>query len=304
MRLDAGVELLRQLLVDGSLPGSRLGSRLRHLLRPLFAAGVLEEAAAGSGARIVVRHTDALRQFAINHYPAWFDASIDISGLPPRAAAIAMYRDAKAVVHSDREPIWLRSDAGAVLTRDTATLDVGALTSVAGCASLMLDGRWWTFRGCVALVENREVFGHSDRHPVHSDLVVLYDGRISDRLLTWLASPAMADATYIHCPDYDPVGLDEYLRLVDACASRATLFLPEDLKDLTVRFGKAELLEEPYSQQLLIRLRQSADRAVRHVVSIMDACNRGLEQEILVMRRDGGSLATREETPRLNQQNS
>jgi len=108
------------------------------------------------------------------------------------------------------------------------------------------------------------------------------DRRSSGRILNWLSSSAMAQARIIHCGDYDPVGLDEYLRLKTACPERAGLYLPADLDDLFSRYGKGEILLGS-NGAILARLRKIEDQEVRRIVELMDRHGVGLEQEVLLL---------------------
>jgi len=107
-------------------------------------------------------------------------------------------------------------------------------------------------------------------------------GRLSGRILNWLGSQSMARAQIIHCGDYDPVGLDEYLRLKGACPERAELFLPANLEVLLSRYGKRELLQGS-NGAVLARLRKTEDHEVRRLVRLLDRYGVGLEQEILLL---------------------
>ena len=135
----------------------------------------------------------------------------------------------------------------------------------------------------VVIVENLEVFLHLEETGIACDLAVYAAGRMSERLLAWLASPAMSGCSVLHCGDYDPVGLQEYLRLRAACGSRASLYVPDDLMDLLRTFGKRELLSD--SPAVLRSVRASSDVSVRHVLRLIDEAGCGLEQEALLLGR-------------------
>jgi hypothetical protein len=85
----------------------------------------------------------------------------------------------------------------------------------------------------------------------------------------------------MHFPDYDPVGMDEYLRIKRTCPKRADLYRPDNLERLFSRYGKAQLLED--SAAVLARLRENTDSDVRGVVELMDRFGVGLEQEALLI---------------------
>jgi hypothetical protein len=85
---------------------------------------------------------------------------------------------------------------------------------------ILRSGGEWSLSGPakrVALVENIDVFLSLDSarlsETLQADAAVFLHGKMSNRFLAWLASPAMADVRYLHLGDYDPVGIAEYLRL-------------------------------------------------------------------------------------------
>jgi len=279
--LDSLAERLALLLADGRLPASGLGTRHRRTLQPLFDAAVLEEVRRGGGRRIEVRERAALERFVAKRYPAGLDGTLD-ADLPARSAAVAGLRDAKRARATDAEPLLLKGFGSAHLRHGPAVLEVAAWTRRAGLAAVRLDDtQAWGFTGSLAVVENLEVFLHVERLALDCDLALYAGGRLSRRVLRWLASPPMAGCRYLHCGDYDPVGLDEYLRLAAACPGRTCLHLPEGLEALLATYGKPELLRA--SPAVLARLRRHPDPDVAQVIALLDRHGVGLEQEILLL---------------------
>jgi hypothetical protein len=294
MALDALAERLQALLSHGALPSTALGARGRVLLRPLFDGGVLEERRAGGGRRIVVRDREALERFARTLYPSGLDGpgQSPEDALSPRCAAVAGLRDAKRARGGSAEPVLLRAFGAAELRRNgqasALSLPVADWTARAGVAAIRLDDELsWGFAGAVAIVENLEVFLQVERLGLACDLAVYAGGRVSRRLLAWLASAAMAGSRYVHCGDYDPVGLDEYLRLLAACPGRVSLHLPDGLEEWLAAYGKADLLR--VSASVLARVRKHSDPTARTLVGWMDRYGVGLEQELLLAPRRGGA---------------
>jgi hypothetical protein len=117
---------------------------------------------------------------------------------------------------------------------------------------------------------------------VAADVALYASGRLSDLALQWLGSPELSQCRFIHCGDYDPVGLDEFLRLKAVLGDRARLHVPANLRDLVATYGRPELVRD--SQAVLKRLRGSADPDVHSVVEALDETGCGLEQEILLMK--------------------
>lgn len=282
MAVDALADKLLVLVTEGSLAASRLTGRDHARLQSLFETRVLTMERGGAGQKVVVQNQDALDAFVLRSYPSGLQGSNE--AFPPRSRAIAELRDSKKARETGPLTLLLRGFNNCELRAGEEVLTVAHWTKLAGVAALCLDGREWGFTGVMAIVENLEVFWNFEKLETGAQLAVYAQGRLSGRILNWLASPAMAQARIIHCGDYDPVGLDEYLRLKAACPERAGLFLPPNLEDLLSRYGKRKLLEGS-NATVLARLRKSQVQDVCRVVELMDRYGVGLEQEILLLER-------------------
>jgi len=248
-------------------------------LRSLFDAGVLQEVREGAGRRVLVRDRASVEAFARTRFPDWDGAPVEA---PARARSIAGYRDAKQARVAEAEVVLLRGHADDVVDVGGTPLPVGTLTRRFGVASVVLRAEAQPrVQGRLAVVENLEAFLHYERLGVAADLALYAGGRLSARILRWLGSDALRDAAAVHCGDYDPVGLDEYLRLRVACGDRARLFVPDGMGDLLRRYGKAALLTDQAA--VLRRLRAAADPDVQAVVALLDRYGCGLEQEALLL---------------------
>ena len=283
--------LLKQLLETGSVPVSAVGRRGMDALRGMLEAGALERARVGAGSVIAVRHPQVIEAVARQLYPSGLDAGAVGAGTPPRAAAVAAVRDAKRSRRGAEEPVMLRAFQPAVLAGQPGEIiDLLAMTRRAGVAAVTLtQGAPWRFAGRLGIVENLEVFYHVERLAPMLDAALYAGGRLSERVVQWLAGDAMSTAELTHFGDYDPVGLAEYLRLRRACGPRAALFLPANLPELIRRFGKRALLAGR-NADLLRTLRAEPDPAVRTVVGLMDETGCGLEQEALLIDGGGASM--------------
>ncbi|MDK9706398.1 MAG: DUF2220 family protein [Desulforhopalus sp.] len=227
-----------------------------------------------------MKNQDVLDAFVLRSYPSGLQGSSE--SLPPRSRAVSELRDSKKARETGPLTVLLRGFNNCELRAGEDLLAVAHWTELAGVAALCLDGRQWEFTGVMAIVENLEVFWNFEKLETGAQLAVYAQGRLSGRILNWLSSPAMAHALIIHCGDYDPVGLDEYLRLRIACADRAKLYLPSSLEDLMSRYGKKDLLSGS-NAEILVRLRKTEDQEVRRVVELIDRYGVGLEQEVLLL---------------------
>lgn len=278
--VDALAEKLETLLLQGALPASRLSRGDRTRLQALFDAGVLQQERSGAGLRVVVQQPVALRAFAEKTYPSGLRGTGD--GLPARARAVARLRDSKKGQGRCPVTVLLRGFDGCRLTAGSTTLAVADWTALAGVAAVGLDriGNWG-FSGTLALVENLELFWHIEQIVPTVELALYAEGRLTQRILRWLTSPSMQRARVIHFGDFDPVGLDEYLRLKQACPERSALYRPDNLEDLFRKYSKPRLLTD--NTAIMNRLRKVDDPEVSSIVEVIDRFGGGLEQEALLI---------------------
>lgn len=279
MAVDALAQKIGLLRSQGNLASSRLTDRDRTRLQSLFETNVLIEERSGAGKKVVVKNQSALAAFVQRFYPSGLEGRED--ALAPRSRAVAELRDSKKACETGPLMVLLRGFGNCELHTGEEVLPVAHLTEMAGVAALRLEDRQWRYSGVLAIVENLEVFWNVEKLETGAQLALYAQGRLSSRVLNWLSSPAMEQARIIHCGDYDPVGLDEFLRLKNACPERSELYLPSNLEELFFRYGKRELL--PNNAAVLARLRKTEDKEVLRVVKLMDRYGVGLEQEVLLL---------------------
>jgi len=278
--LDSLARHLAILSNSSSLPASSISKADRQRLQTLFDAGVIEEVRSGAGRGLVVTNQTALRAFIQSLYPSGLEGYK--GDLPSRSRAVAERRDSKKAIGKRPTILLVRGFNDCTFRKDGSRLSVAEWTESAGVASLCLDSMaGWECRGTLGLVENLETFWHIERIAPFVDLAIYAEGRIGADVLHWLSSPEMIEAGVVHFPDYDPVGMDEYLRIKSACPERTKLFLPPNLEKLFSRYGKAQLLKD--NRAVLARLRKNADSEVHYVADLMDRFGGGLEQEALLI---------------------
>ncbi|MDD2736362.1 MAG: hypothetical protein PHF56_20715 [Desulfuromonadaceae bacterium] len=263
-----------------SLPSSSISTTDRRRLQSLFDANVIDEVKSGAGRCLIVRNQTALNTFILSLYPSGLEGYK--GDLPSRSKAVADRRDSKKAIGRNPTIVLVRGFNGCIFEKNEALLPVAEWTRIAGVASLCLDSMdGWKCNGTIGTVENLETFWHIEKIAPFVDLAIYAEGRIGADVLDWLKSPDMIEAEMVHFPDYDPVGMDEYLRIKSACPDRAKFFCPADLEKLFIRFGKAQLLSD--NSAVLARLRKNVDSDIRYVVELMDRYGVGLEQEALLI---------------------
>jgi hypothetical protein len=269
---------LTHLLGEQAMSKSVCSGSLLRKLRPLLHAGVVVEERSRAGRRLVVRDAVALQDFIHVNFPGavipYFTAS--------RVAGIAGFRNSKVFASDTPEIVSVRAWS------DTAIVDEGQPTGAAiatarhGVFSFLLRPRY-RIHGNAALVENPLVFLQFERLDLPVDLAIYGHGRVSSRLLEWLASNEAPTFSLLHLPDYDPVGLSEFERLRGRLGNRVRLHLPQHLPALFARFSNPALLANQTARASLANLRQSTTPEARQVVALIDEHNAGLEQEALLL---------------------
>ncbi len=286
MGLDALSSRISRLLKEGSIASSQLSRQSRKVLAPLFDAGVLVEERSGAGKRVRVISKKALLEFGRKIYPSGFDGEglrqDGIHGLS-KTLSLGFFRDAKRSSATSPQPVLLRGTEGTFLSSQRGRFPVGELTSAFGLSAIILkENETWGFEGSVALVENLEPFLAVEKTGVGAELSIYAGGVVSNRILDWLCSPEMAGCPLYFLPDYDPEGLEEYLRVRERVGRRATLFVPDGIAALFKKYGKPSLLSN--QRAAFQRLRKRGDRQIRDILDLMEEYGAGLEQEALVLQ--------------------
>ena len=279
MPLDPLAARLDELLTAGSIVGSQLSSQMRKRLAALFEFKALGVEKAGGGNRVFVRDQGAVERWVSTNYPSGLHGTGE--ELPTRAEAVANFRDSKAGRKLTVLPLYMRGFGSAALTSRAGTLPLAALTAAHRLAGVLVDlADPWEFAGTLALVENLELFLYAEEVVPGIDGALWTAGRFDQRALDWIAG--MPSCRVLHVGDYDPVGLDEYLRVRAVLPKgRASLFVPHDFERRLATYGKVDLLER--SVAVLERVRRDAPRELRAVLEVMDRHGKALEQEALLI---------------------
>ena len=202
-----------------------------------------------------------------------------------RVTGVGRFRDTKAIKNNEDVILSFRVWRNEALLKDGKPFDAITLTDQHGVFSfLFTPGSPYTLSGSCALTENPAVFTAAERLGLGVDGVIYGQGRISNRVIDWLARTTDARFSLLHLPDYDPTGLSEFQRLHSRLGTRVTLHLPDDIEARFARFSNSGLLKKAHSQAMLVQLRKSELSAIRRVIELIDRYNAGLEQEALLIQ--------------------
>lgn len=284
--------VIKGLLDDGSVPMGRLGVATRDAIRPLVATGILRQERSGGGECLVVVRLEAFLDFVKRECPGVLRSEIDTAS--PRAQGIHHHGRSKSLGGTLGEPVVLRGGPGATLNSQGRSWSIFEAEALGGMSFVLRTGGEWSLGGPakgVALVENVDVFLSLDvarlQETLSVDAAIFLRGKMSNRFLTWLASPSMTGVRYLHLGDYDPVGIAEYLRLLGAVsAQRAAFYLPPDLPGFFERWKDSHLLGKKGNRIQLDILRRQAHLLPADGLAVLDQIrkwNRCVEHEALVL---------------------
>lgn len=281
--------LLHQLLTTGEVVRSKISARASKELATLFDLGALCEERRGGGWVVVVANQDSVRRFADRQFPSGLFGEGDTSE-GRRTQSLNRFGDTKSMPGLDFEFVLLRAFGDTQVTTTMSNrkikVDASEITRQTGCIALTLqdncDNSELPFiQGNVATVEGPELFYRFDWSTVDVSVAILTNGRMSERMLNWVASP-LIEGGLTHFGDYDPVGLDEYRKLKER-APRASFHIPQNLEKhfKENRFLKPDLMNK--SSALLPRLAETKDLSILTVIDLMQRYGGGVEQEILLL---------------------
>lgn len=259
-------------------------------LAPLLAGGILEVTRSGAGEVMVVRDEEAFRTWLRKHYPL-YDGQVTAPLGASRANAVALRKDSKSTGLGVAQGVLHLRALGSpdlAVRLDGREIQVGELTARHGIAACLIgaDSVMELSHARVALIENLECFLMAETLFTGPWLVLNSAGRIPDRLVACLGRSQLGNKPLLHCPDYDPVGLSDYLRLKTRMGDRVMLHTPVDLEKRFERFGCRKLItKKPKNRALLEQLGTISWPCPEseRVFKMMRESGTGLEQESLLI---------------------
>jgi hypothetical protein len=166
--------------------------------------------------------------------------------IPARSRNIGKERNSKKgrTSHARFYLLMKAWDTGSTWHNGSSAMQVAELTGRFGAAALQIaSGDDWQTDKPLLLVENQALFDRCDWLPDDfGGCIAYYAGQLPEILLQWLAERRRADEVVLF-PDYDGVGLSNYVRLA-GCLHRDSVlrfyWLP-DWENKLVRFGNPDL---------------------------------------------------------------
>jgi len=281
---------LRRLIQGQRLASSELSAQARKQLRPLLVGGVLVTETSGRGEVVEVRKPEQLLAWAQHTFPS-FEGRWQVPGEFGRAQSIARRRSSKAAgsgIGAGVLHLRAMADGRGAATVNGVNFPVRELTAQYGVAACIVRAdTQFEFTGQTVLVENLECFLNAERILPEASILLNGAGRLSDQLIACLGRSRITPAPLLHMPDYDPVGLSDYLRLRSVLGARAALFVPTDIEPRFAALGDRRLIaDKPRNRTLLEQLSTKAwpCRESERIFQLIKESGSGLEQESLLLK--------------------
>lgn len=276
-----GLKLLEALSRGESVAATSLRGKLRKTLEPLLTAQILGVERAGGGQRIAVVNMPAFDGWIAKQYPSGIKAAAELRTKAPgdrRTAGVSVAGDSKVLSGIGFEYILVRfaDRLGASIGWDSIAHPIDDAPRAAPWPGLVSR---------IALVEGPVFFRHCQLSDIGVDAAILYNGRLSSRLLGWLQAQERI-VEFVMCPDYDYVGMMEYDKVQLTLTAPVSLYLPEQISALLEHYGKRTLLTKQKQYASTVNARFEAPgipESYRYVVNLIRTHGKGLEQEALLI---------------------
>lgn len=176
------------------------------------------------------------------------------------------------------------------LENNNSIQDVSAVTKCLGGFSISIkdNSNGIKCNSNLILVENQQLL--DDTNWVSkgwNGILLYYGGNIHGRLLNWLKKSSFSKI--IIFPDYDSVGISNFLRLKNEISS-AQWFWIDNWEPLLKKYGKADLWNEPKQFSSFNNLwknfeeKDFPDPKLKQLMTKMREFGKGLEQEVVLLQ--------------------
>ncbi len=178
------------------------------------------------------------------------------------------------LVRTRGHSVWKRIDSNA----NISVSDISDKTGVAAIA-IEPDDDWYSNEP-IAFVENDFCLWNCERFPLPEAVasVIAYHGMADSRLIDWLSFRPRAPKVF-WCPDYDYVGLGNYVRA--SAKADIELWVPPTF-DLLLDSTAVNPDRLRKQQRLVKNLQQSNDPDVQKVLSSLIAAGGGIDHEAFI----------------------
>lgn len=249
--------------------------------------GAVQQQRSGRGRVFRMVHPGIVDQHLTELSPLAGTATAE--ALPGRAANLGHTRSSKGGAHGhDQYYLLLKARGQPQWQHDHGqTLDLNLQTQTQGAGVLVITPSAeaiWRTNSPIWLVENQALFDRIDWLP-GSEAITLawYSGHLRNHLIAWLGQQSTSCVTLF--PDYDGVGLYNYLRLKQQLGERARFWLMPDWHQKLQRFGSNALWQDTQREfRTAVQGLEGTPGEEPELKNLMDAMQRSglaLEQEAI-----------------------
>lgn len=265
---------LIKLVSKERISGSSVSGKVKSGIQNLREAGFIGWERSGRGGVYVARAPERIKKLLES---TGYHGS---QHLTPRASAVALHGDAHAGKNDTL--IFHLSVKGTVCWHNHGkVVHLTRIINDCGMASLIVrpEDKWST-NSPIALVENLDLVVNADRYfkniPFEGS-IIYYAGWASGKTLEWLKQ--QNNPPRIILPDYDLIGLNNYLKLKNIFPE-IKLYIPDNLEELVRRYGNAKRLKDQSGHGYRV---VTDDADAQMVLTLIEKYGQCLDQEALIL---------------------
>lgn len=268
-------KILKKILDDGYITGSKIPKSAKSSVDQLVAINALELNILKRGSRYSIGNQEIFQAEISARYPEGLESVVNFDSESSRYLGVKSLKDAK--LSRKKYPtvqVFVKDSSKVIIDGKNAPEGIEEFS-----LSVLVDSLCkWDVKGKVILIENQEPYLRSKSLFSEVSAIICYNGRINDKISEWIYESKM---NVIICPDYDPVGLDEYWKLKCKIGDRLDIFLPKSISD-DFKYATSELLDKGKNREVLLRLAntESLDLPAQRILELIQKWNAGLMQEI------------------------
>ncbi len=233
--LNASRKWLIRLLESGTLAASGVPKAAKAEIGHFEDVGFIQLQKSGAGARYIIINKEAV--YGLLQATGYHG---EPGRLTAKARAVALQGDA----HKGRDEamlLMLSSAGHAEWSNGENTIDIASHVAQFGISSMVVrPGDQWHTKQPVGLVENLDPVIYATQYfekVGFQGSLIYYSGWLSEKFLDWLTEIKRAPS-YVIFPDYDIVGITNYLRAQNRVGNSLSIYIPDNIDELLQRFGK------------------------------------------------------------------
>ena len=268
-------KILKKILDDGYITGSKISKSSKLSVDHLVSIKALELKILKKGSRYSIGNQEIFQAELASRYPNGLESVADFNAESSRHLGVKSLKDAK--LSRKRYPtvqVFIKNSSDVLIDDNPAPNGIEDFSLSVLVESLCQ----WEVNGKLILIENQEPYLRSNSLFSEASAIICYNGRIHEKISEWIHESNMS---VMICPDYDPVGLDEYWKLKSVIGKRLQILLPDSIAE-DFQYSTPDLLDKKKNRDVLQRLANtpSLDQPAKKILSLIQKWNAGLMQEI------------------------